>query len=457
MQVKGGRLELLVPHVLRSQLLRPGFVRMSLRLGVARQMPAWAKLQFTSHGVGPGDLDDVLGRVDSFESWASQWESLGLSHEQRGHDALAWNHTDEAAHRFLTASACYNFAQYVVFLDPERKRQLHESCVRAYALAAPHFAVPARPFEVPFRGRLIRGYLRVPPGDGPRPVVVLFNGTNAVKEELHWWADALNARGLASITFDGPGLGETFHRLGHVAEPRPVGVAIMNHIESHPELDPDLVAYMGLSLGGYCAIRMAAHDQRVRAVAAVSPPFSAEVYWNITLFSMRRELAALYDMRVEEMDRHIPRMTLAGTLPSLDRPLMVAGGGHDMITPGDEAFRIFEAARCERELVFYPRGAHDCFNVLADLRPRMTGWLARQLARHRTGRVERPRRAAPPPRDPAFFAAECVDPDFADELRGDALPLEWHAPVERPSLGAAFRWPWAAERHLQVVHKAVPA
>ena len=41
------------------------------------------------------------------------------------------------------------------------------------------------------------------------------------------------------ITFDGPGLGETFQRLGHVAEPRPLGVAIMNHIESIPELDPE--------------------------------------------------------------------------------------------------------------------------------------------------------------------------------------------------------------------------
>ena len=327
MQVKGGRLELLVPHVLRSQLLRPGFVRMSLKLGVARQMPAWAKLQFTSHGVSPEDLDDLLGRVESLESWTSAWEALGRTHERRGQDALTWGRTDEAARRFLAASAAYNFAQYVVFLDRERKRALHDSCVRAYAAAAPHFAVPARPFEAPFRNRLVRGWLRVPPGEGPRPVVVIFNGTNAVKEELHWWSEALAARGIAAITFDGPGLGETFHRLGHVAEPRPVGVAIMNHIESHPELDPEAVAYMGLSLGGYCAIRMAAHDPRVRAVAAVSPPFSAEVYWNVTLHAMRRELAALYDLPIEEMDRHIPRITLAGTLPGFDRPLMVAGGG----------------------------------------------------------------------------------------------------------------------------------
>ncbi len=457
MQVKGGRLELLVPHMLRSQLLRPGFVRMSLRLGAARQMPAWAKLQFTSHGIGPEDLDHVLGRVDGLESWAAEWEAMGKAHEARGHDALTWGRPAEAARRFLTASAAYNFAQYVIFLDPARKRELHQSCVRAYALAAPHFEVPAVPFEAPFRNRQIRGYLRVPPGDGPRPVVVIFNGTNAVKEELHWWSESLVARGIATITFDGPGLGETFHRLSYVAEPRPVGVAIVNHIESIPELDPDAIAFMGLSLGGYCAIRMTAHDPRVRAVAAVSPPYSADVYWNVTLYSMRRELAALYDMPIEEMDRHIPRITLADSLPKLDRPLMIAGGGHDMITPGDEAFRIFETARCERELVFYPRGAHDCFNVLGDLRPRMVTWFARQLGKHRTGLVPRPRRATPPPRDPYWVAAEAVDPDFADELRGEPNGVEWHAPVEPQSLGALFRWPWAVEKSLQVVHKAVMA
>ena len=89
MQVRGGRLELLVPHMLRSQLLRPGFLRMSLQLGLTRQMPAWAKLQFTSHGVTPDQLDFVLGRVHSLVSWVDEWESLGRSLEQSGRDALA--------------------------------------------------------------------------------------------------------------------------------------------------------------------------------------------------------------------------------------------------------------------------------------------------------------------------------------------------------------------------------
>jgi alpha-beta hydrolase superfamily lysophospholipase len=452
-QVKGGRLELLVPHMLRGQLLRPGFVRLSLKLGLTRQMPAWAKLQFTNNGITAEDLDRVLGRITGLESWVDEWERLGRSHEQSGREALALGRATQAGRHFLWASAAYNFAQYVVFLDPARKLSLHESCVRTYALAGPNLPHPVRPFELEFRKHRVVGALRSPDGDGPHPVVVLFNGTNGVKEEMHAWSDAFLERGIATVTLDGPGLGKTFHRLGSVGEPRPLGVAIMNHLESLPELDSDAVAYMGLSLGGYAAIKMASHDKRVRCVAAVSPPFSVDVYWNVTLFSMRKELASLYDMTVEEMDRYIPRITLEHTLPNLTAPLMLASGGHDMITPGDEAKRIFANARCERELVYYPRGAHECFNVLADLRPRVTDWVVQQLSRHRTWPVPRPKRAGPDPRDAAFVAGEAVDPDFADDLAGEGPRLEWYTHHADRSLPARFTWPWTAERQVQVVRE----
>src|SRR6185295_14583477 len=249
--VRGGRLDFLAPHLLRSQFLRPGFVRLSLRLGMAQQMPGWAKLQFTNSGVSATDLDNVLGRITSLGSWADEWETLGRAHEQGARDALALGKSREAARRYLAASAAYNFAQYVIFIDVDRKQALHESCVRAYSLAAPLFDPPAQPFDVMYRRRAMRGYLRLPRTKGSAPVCVLFHGTNAVKEELHWWSEALLDRGIATITFDGPGLGETFHRLSMVAEPRPIGPAILNAIEARPELDPDAVAFFGQSLGGY--------------------------------------------------------------------------------------------------------------------------------------------------------------------------------------------------------------
>ena len=133
---------------------------------------------------------------------------------------------------------------------------------------------------------------------------------------------------------------------------------------------------------------------------------------------------------------------------------MVSGGGHDLITPGSEAWRIFEGASCERELVFYPRGAHDCFNVMADLRPRMVSWLSDQLARHRSaprwtaGRAEMDG-------DPGWTAAEAVDPDFADALSGDITPRQWNRRDEgRP---VKWGWPWSRVNGVEVVHRQAPA
>ncbi len=448
MTLKGGRLEFLAPHYLRSQVLRPGFVRLSLRLGAAQQMPPWAKLQFTNAGVSASDLNRVLGRIASLESWVDEWESLGRHHEQGGQDALALGKTTEAARRFLAASAAYNFAQYVIFLNIERKRTLHQSCVRAYANAAPLFETPAERFEVMFRRHAMCGFLRVPKVRRPAPVVVLFNGTNAVKEELHWWAEALLEKGLATLVFDGPGLGSTFHRLSMVAEPRPVGAAILDRIESRPDLDPGAVAFFGMSLGGYMAIRMASHDPRIRATAAISPPFSADVYWNLTLASMRRELAALYNMEEREMGAAIDRITLTDVIARVRCPLLLAAGGHDLITPDSESVRIFEGARCERELLYYPKGAHDCFNVLDDLRPRVVSWMDRKLRPHRSDRS-----ATPAPRGPAhpdlatngadWMAGEAVDSDFADALMGEQAPRNWNGSARTAGTARSRGWPWS--------------
>jgi len=154
-------------------------------------------------------------------------------------------------------------------------------------------------------------------------------------------------------------------------------------------------------------------------------------------------------------------------LPRLRCPLIVAGGGHDLITPGTEAWRIFEDGRGPRELVYYPDGGHECFNVLADLRPRMVGWLAHQIERHRAvphAQAHEERGA----RDGAWLAAEAVDADFADALRGDAHRLVWnrsegtngngaHLPVTaRPN---GWRWPWGrmAPGGPRIVHRLAPA
>jgi len=140
-------------------------------------------------------------------------------------------------------------------------------------------------------------------------------------------------------------------------------------------------------------------------------------------------------------------------LPRLRRPLLVAGGGNDLITPGTEAWRIFEDACCERELIYYPRGAHDCFNVLSDLRPRVVSWLARKLERHQ--RVSHPAEAIPPT---GWMAAEAVDIDFAEALEGEVRRPSWSS-APRPAVRSRWEWPWGprATSDTHMVHRMAPA
>jgi len=147
------------------------------------------------------------------------------------------------------------------------------------------------------------------------------------------------------------------------------------------------------------------------------------------------------------MAKVIDRITLADVLPRLECPLMISGGGHDHITPGEEAWRIFEDAHCDRELVFYPRGAHDCFNVLADLRPRMVGWVVRHLEEHRARSGAR--RAPEAGYETVWGAAEAVDPEFADALSGEPLPRQWNRRTD-PGMPVQWDWPWHRETNDEI-------
>ncbi|MGB6662251.1 MAG: hypothetical protein WBE48_29215 [Xanthobacteraceae bacterium] len=84
--------------------------------------------------------------------------------------------------------------------------------LRCYAAVVTKLPVPAERVEFPFRGVAMPGRLRKRGGVERPPVGVILPGLDACKEELHAWAEAFVDRGMAALTLDGPGQGETsFH------------------------------------------------------------------------------------------------------------------------------------------------------------------------------------------------------------------------------------------------------
>jgi pimeloyl-ACP methyl ester carboxylesterase len=105
---------------------------------------------------------------------------------------------------------------------------------------------------------------------------------------------------------------------------RPVG-AVLDAILPRAEVDPDRVALMGISFGGYFATRAAAHDGRIRALIANSPILDLHRYLVAFLDHDPAELPEDQDFGVGDLAQ-IPEDIFPAEVKSRSENLMVRFG-----------------------------------------------------------------------------------------------------------------------------------
>ena len=81
--------------------------------------------------------------------------------------------------------------------------------VECRRLALPHLRPPGEYVRIPFEGKSFAGVLRRPAGVARPPIVVMCMGLDSAKEEMDSYESLFLARGLATLSFDGPGQGES--------------------------------------------------------------------------------------------------------------------------------------------------------------------------------------------------------------------------------------------------------
>ncbi|HZD66832.1 MAG TPA: hypothetical protein VE152_12100, partial [Acidimicrobiales bacterium] len=167
----------------------------------------------------------------------------------------------------------------------------HRGCWdRAVALFEP----PARRVAIPYEHTTLEGYLfRVDESGARRPLVILNNGSDGPVSAMWAQGAAGVARGYNCLTFDGPGQNAALVRQHLFFRPdwEAVLSPVVDYALSLDEVDPDRLAVVGVSQGGFWVPRAVAFEHRIAAAVADPGVWDVGTVWRDRLpGGMRRHL-----------------------------------------------------------------------------------------------------------------------------------------------------------------------
>ena len=219
---------------------------------------------YTAAAIEPGDSD----------SWYEAWFGLGERIYGIGAQCLENGHPVSAREAFLRASMYYRAADFYLHGNPDDPRILEawQKSRDSFRRGAALLDQPVETVRIPYEQTTLPGYIFKPDqSDRPRKTLIIQTGFDGTAEELYF-TNAVFAlqRGYNVVIFEGPGQGGAVRDQHLYFRPdwEKVVIPVVDFILTRPEFDPNKLALLGISMGGYFAPRAAAHEHRLAALIA---------------------------------------------------------------------------------------------------------------------------------------------------------------------------------------------
>jgi dienelactone hydrolase len=255
---------------------------------------------------------------------------------------------------------------------------------KAWQLTRP----PFERIQIKYEGNSLEGYFRKPnaPAGKKFPVVIAFQGADTMAEAtILGIAAPYVARGMAFLVADFPGQAGCL-RLKDLHLPpdtERIGKAVVDYLETRPDVDATRIGMLGISMGGYGAPRVASGEKRIKAVLVMSgsynlqqdlfdyfPPIQERVRWIIgakDLPDARKKLA---------------EYTLEGKASRIECPMLIGYSKDDRIMDPQGAYRLYQTAVNSKREMVEGTGHAQAANAGGprELRPPvLADWAAKQL------------------------------------------------------------------------------
>ncbi|MDY7027471.1 MAG: alpha/beta fold hydrolase, partial [Spirochaetota bacterium] len=248
---------------------------------------------------GMSDINEcleTLDRVDADdpESWSREWRKTAERLERTGYEKLEEGHRFSAGEYLMRASTYYRASMHRnMHPGSDEVKEMTELEITCFVKSQELLETPMEVVAVPFEGIDLTGYYFMTDGDEcddqvpVAPVLIVHQGRDAWAEDCRYLALEAARRGYHCLLIDGPGNGQTLRR--HDLPFRPdwesfVG-PVVDYLLERPEVDPEGVMLMGISMGGYLAGRAAAFEPRLR-ICIANP---GVLDWGETFFTTLEE------------------------------------------------------------------------------------------------------------------------------------------------------------------------
>ncbi|HTX11054.1 MAG TPA: alpha/beta hydrolase [Solirubrobacteraceae bacterium] len=307
----------------------------------------WAP-RFVAMGVDYNDFVRTTGRIERWEDWLESWSELAEEHLTLAREAEQTGRRRSAGEAYLHAALCLHFGKFVWVLDAAAHRDATERAIAALTRAHAHLDPTAERIEARLDGERLGANLRRPAGSASAPLVLLIPGLDSTKEEFFHWENVFLDRGMATLSMDGPGQGESGFNLPIRPDYEVAVAALLDELSARPELRLDLT--------------------RVGERWEELPPLTREA------FTVKSAATDEADAR-----RRAGELSLHGVAARITQPALYVTGALDRIVPWGQTERAARETP-DGSFVLYEQGSHVCSNVPYRYRPLVGDWMAERLA-----------------------------------------------------------------------------
>ena len=328
--------------------------------------------QYPLIGMDPADVKEAFASIHSKDKdeWAAAFMKVGDRYMSEA-KSLEKSDPKKSDADYIRAWKVYSFGRWPVPASPGKQRS-YEKALEAFLAHAKNYDPPLEVVRIPFEGKTVIGYLRLPKNaKGPVPLVIAVNGLDSRKEDLTESFGAILPFGIGYLAVDGPGTGQAPVKVSPTADH--MLSAVIDYAQTRPEIDKNRISMHGVSWGAYWATKMAIVERaRLKGCSASSPPadkFTQKDFIMDHLLGNREYLfdqaAALMSIMegvhtLDDMVNFMPKMSLVeeGLLGKPTAPMLIIGGVLDTQVPIDDIYLILSKGDVPKDAWINPKGGH---------------------------------------------------------------------------------------------------